>query len=167
MPSGTLLRNARSGKRVIEAALSHAARHGHRAPCLMFGEEVDGIIIDELLGDPRVGCLLLRDSPTQIAERHAADPRVDSYFPHGNRSVPSPSEVVYFIGSGRRFTPSTVIHAARAGVQQLWVPVGFIWVRIPIEHLVRTCGRDALKTYGRDVIARVVSKARRLNILPR
>jgi glycosyltransferase involved in cell wall biosynthesis len=135
----------------------------------MFGEEVDGIIIDKLLGDPRVGSVLLRDSPTQIAERHAADPRIGRYSPHGNRSVPSPSEVVYFVGSGRRVTPSTVIHAARAGVQQLWVPVGFIWVRIPIEHLVRTCGRDALKTYayGRDVIARVVSMTRRLNILPR
>ncbi len=123
---------------MIEAALAHAARGRRGAPCLMLSWDASGPDVDRLLADPRVGSVGIKDTaPILLDDRYQSDPRVGRYFDHGDWSLPSPHETVYFIGPWRRLTPLMISRAMNAGVQRLRVKIGFTWVHVPTRSLRR------------------------------
>jgi glycosyltransferase involved in cell wall biosynthesis/predicted O-methyltransferase YrrM len=155
----------------VESALAHAMRHSRSTPCVMLGSATHSAIIDKLLADPRVGSVCIWDTvPTQLAKRHASDSRVGRYYSHGDWSPPSPCETVYFVGSRRHITPAVLLHASRAGVQQFWVRLGFLWLCIPTQLLRRWTihfhAASRLTIRAREAVARIVSRARKTKFLP-
>ena len=152
----------------VKSALVNSARKGHESPCLMLSESPHSAIIDDLLADPRIGSICVKDGAT---DDHLGDPRCGCYSDQEDWLLPSPCDPIYFIGPWNLLTALMMLQAKHADVQHLWVQVRFFWVRVSPERLlrhadlIRTVHR--LITYVRNVVARLVSKVRKVKGLLR
>ncbi len=150
----------------VKSALVHAARKGHTSPCIMLSENPDSAVIDELLTDPRIGSICVKDG---APDDHSGDPRRGRYSIREGWLLPAPRDAIYFIGHWNLLTASTMLQAKHADVQYLWVQVRFFWLRVSPgqllrhAHLIRTTLR--LITYARNVPARFVFKVRKVKSL--
>lgn len=126
---------------VVEDALAHAFKHGHRQPCLMLSWTKTGDALDELLQDPRIGLIGIKDSePSLLATDQAADSRIGRYFHDGRWMLPPDVRTVYFIGPLRLLTPAMIATAWRANVENLYTRAGTHWLRVPMHSLYRLYG---------------------------
>ena len=85
----------------VKSALVHAARKGQRPPCLMLSESPHSAVIDDLLADPRIGSICVKDGAT---DDHSGDPRRGRYSDQEEWLLPSPCDPIYFIGPWQLLT---------------------------------------------------------------
>jgi len=151
---------------VVASALRHALLQGAEEPCLMLSWEAEEEVLRQLLADPRVGAVGVKDTePTSLPPDLAADPRVGRYFHSGGWMLPNPRREVYFVGPWRLVTRPMLVEAARAGVEALHFRLGSAWATVrpqtlyrfagPVRQLRRLGGRAARGAAGlREVAAR-------------
>jgi glycosyltransferase involved in cell wall biosynthesis len=123
---------------LINGAINHARRRGRTAACLVLSWQAEPALLHALLDDPRVGAVGVKDAvETLLSPELASSPRVGRYFHHGDWKLPRPCETLYFVGSWRLMSRRMHVEAVRAGVEELWVRFGTVWMRAPTQSLRR------------------------------
>ena len=126
---------------LIIDALTHASRRGVTRPCLMLSWQPGRESLEQLLADPRIGSVGIKDvEPTSLPTDLVVDSRIGRYFHFGAWMLPIPRRVVYFVGPWRLVTARMLVEAARGGVERLYFRVGSAWVLVKPQSLRQFAG---------------------------